>query len=306
MDRLSVYRLLLRLADLQSFSAAAAELDISPSAASKAIAEIEVTLGAKLVNRTTRRLSLTDVGVSYLERAAAILKAVEEADIEASGSAASASGRLRLNAPMALGITDLGDALASFVAAHPQIKLDVELGDRHVDLLTEGFDLGLRATTEPKDSSYAAQRIATFPLHVCASPAYVARCGAPRSPDELVAHACFDYSYATAGARWPLRWKGQSHVEMTPRMRANNTLFLKRLVMAGLGIAMLPGFVAKPEIDTGELIDLFPEVESPPLVLYAVYPQRRLTPRKVSVCVSHLKDWFAERHGGDMRTGDPG
>ncbi|HEX2012978.1 MAG TPA: LysR family transcriptional regulator [Roseateles sp.] len=297
MDRLSTFRLFIRLAELQSFSAAAAELDISPSAASKAIAELEASLGAKLVQRTTRRVSLTDAGTRYLERAAAVLRAVEDADAEASGTAAAPTGRLRLNAPMALGLSDLGEALTAFVAAHPQIEPDIELGDRHVDLLSEGFDLGLRATTDPKDSSYTAQRIAAFPLHVCATPAYLRRHGRPRSPAELGEHRCFAYAYATAGARWPLQWEGQSHVAVAARLRANSTLLLKRLVLADLGIAVLPGFVARPEIDSGALVELFPEVERPPLVLFAVYPQRQLIPRRVSVCVNFLKDWFAARQG---------
>ncbi|MEC5385791.1 LysR family transcriptional regulator [Uliginosibacterium sp. H3] len=295
MDRLDTFRLFVRLMELGSFAAAAAELGVSPSAASKAINQLEASLGARLLHRTTRRLSLTEAGTTYLERARAVLLAVEEADAEAAGATVSASGRLRLNMPMALGLADLGEALADFAAEHPGIELDVDLGDRHADLLAEGFDLGLRATTDPKDSSYVAQRIAAFPLHICAAPAYMERHGRPATPDDLAEHACFAYVYATAGLRWPLRWRGQTHVVITPRMRANNTLFLKRLVLAGLGIAVLPGFVAKPEIDTGALVELFPDVERPPLLLFAQYPERRLTPHKVSVCVAFLKDWFAAR-----------
>lgn len=298
MDRLATFRLLVRLAELESFSAAAAELDMSASAASKAIAELEAALGARLVHRTTRRVSMTEVGAGYVERARSVLLAVEEADTEAAGAAGAAAGRLRLNAPMALGLADLGAALTDFAAAHPQVELDLELGDRHVDLLAEGFDLGLRATTDPKDSSYTAQRIAAFDLHVCATPAYLARCGHPASPDGLAGHACFAYAYATAGARWPLRWAGGTHVTVSPRMRANSTLFLKRLVMADLGIAVLPDFVAREEMAAGTLVELFPTVERPPLVLYAIYPERRLVPRKVSLCVAFLKDWFARgQHG---------
>lgn len=295
MDRLSTFRLFVRLAELQSFSAAAAELDISPSAASKAIAELEAALGAKLVQRTTRRVSLTEAGARYVERASAVLRAVEDADAEAAGTAAAPAGRLRVNAPMALGLSDLGEALTCFVAEHAQIELDVELGDRHVDLLAEGFDLGLRATTDPKDSSYTAQRIASFALHVCASPAYLRQHGRPQSPAELGAHRCFAYAYATAGARWPLHWQGQTHVAVSASLRANSTLLLKRLVLADLGIAVLPSFVARAEIDSGALVELFPTVERPPLVLYAVYPERQLSPRRVSVCVAFLKDWFAAR-----------
>jgi DNA-binding transcriptional LysR family regulator len=295
MDRLSTFRLFVRLAELGSFTAAATEQGISTSAASKAVSELEETLDAKLLHRTTRRISLTEVGSSYLERARAVLLAVDEADAEASGAAGIACGRLRVNAPMALGLTDLGEALTAFAGAHCQIELDIELGDRHVDLLTEGFDLGLRATTDPKDSSYASQRIAAFPLYVCATPGYINLKGRPATPDELVHHKCFSYTYATAGARWPLRWAGKTHVATSPTMRANNTIFLKRLVLAGLGIAVLPGFVARPEVDDGSLVELFPNVERPPLVLYAVYPERLLTPRKVSVCVAFLKNWFAAR-----------
>nr|WP_315236061.1 LysR family transcriptional regulator [uncultured Albidiferax sp.] len=295
MDRFDTFRLFIRLIELGSFSAAAAELGMSPSAASKAINQLETSLGVRLVHRTTRRVSLTEAGVRYIERARAVLLDVEEADAEASGLATAASGRLRLNVPMALGLADLGEALADFAAAHPQVDMDVELGDRHIDLRSDGFDLGLRATTDPKDSSYTAQRIAAFALHVCATPAYLAHHGHPISPDELTQHACFAYAYASAGARWPLRWAGQTHVALTPRMRANNTQFLKRFVMADLGIAVLPSFVAQPEINTGALVELFTDVERPPLVLYAMYPERRLTPRKVSVCVAFLKDWFAKQ-----------
>jgi DNA-binding transcriptional LysR family regulator len=293
MDRLSALHLFIRLAELRSFSATAAELDLSPSAVSKAISELEQALGAKLLHRTTRSLSLTEVGVRYAERAAILLRDMEDADAEASGAGSAASGRLRLNAPMALGLSDLGAALAAFAAAHPQIELDIEFGDRHVDLLREGFDLGLRATTDPKDSSYTAQRIASFALHVCASPGYVARCGRPRSPAELDAHTCYSYAYASAGARWPLHVDGQTHVPIRPAGRANSTPFLKRLVLADLGIAVLPDFVAGPEIDSGALVELFPQVERPALVLYAVYPARRLAPRKVAACVDFLKDWFS-------------
>jgi len=295
MDRIHTLRLFVRLAELQSFTAAAAELGISASAASKALAELEASLGAKLIHRTTRRVSLTDVGVRYLERCKGILGAVDEADAEAGGGVSEAAGRLRINAPMALGLTDLGDALAAFAAAHPRIELDVELGDRHVDLLSEGFDLGLRATTDPKDSSYTAQRIASFPLHVCATPAYLERRGRPSSPADLARYDCFAYAYATAGVRWPLRFEGQTHVAVTPKGRANNTVFLKRLVLADLGIAVLPGFVARPEIGSGALVELFPAVERPQLVLYAVYPERRFAPRKVTACVAFLRDWFDAR-----------
>lgn len=295
MDRLSTLRLFTRLAELQSFSATAAELEISASAASKAIAELEQSLGAKLLHRTTRRVSLTEVGAGYAERAAAVLRAMEDADAEAAGAAGATSGRLRLNAPMALGLADLGEALAAFAAAHPRIELDVEFGDRHVDLLQEGFDLGLRATTDPKDSSYTAQRIAEFALHVCASPGYIARHGRPGSPDELGAHACFSYAYASAGARWPLHHAGQTHVSVAPAMRANSTPFLKRLVLADLGIAVLPDFVAQPEFSAGALVELFPQTKRPLLRLYAVYPDRRLAPRKVVACVQFLKQWFGER-----------
>lgn len=295
MDRIHALRLFIRLAELQSFSAAASELDLSASAVSKAISEMEAALGAKLLQRTTRRVSLTDAGARYLERAKDVLQALDDADEEAAGESHEAAGRLRVNAPMALGLTDLGEALTAFVAAHPRIELDVELGDRHVDLLSEGFDLGLRATTDPKDSSYTAQRVAAFPLHVCCSPGYIAKRGRPVSPDELRAHDCFAYAYATAGARWPLRHAGQQHVPIHAKMRANNTMFLKRLVLADLGIAVLPSFVARPEIDTGALVELFPDVERPPLVLFAMYPERRLAPRKVTACTSFLRDWFAAR-----------
>jgi DNA-binding transcriptional LysR family regulator len=295
MDRLSTLRLFTRLADLQSFSATAAELDVSASAVSKAVADLEKTLGVRLVQRTTRRVSLTEAGVRYAERSRGLLQAMEEADAEASGAATTASGRLRLNIPMALGLTDLGEALTAFSVAHPRIELDVELGDRHVDLLAEGFDLGLRATTDPKDSSYTAQRIASFALHVCASPGYVQQRGHPASPADLAQHSCFAYAYATAGARWPLHWDGATHVAVHARARANNTMFLKRLVLADQGIAVLPNFVARPEIDTGALVELFPQVARSALVLYAVYPERRLVPGKVSACVAFLKDWFATR-----------
>jgi DNA-binding transcriptional LysR family regulator len=295
MDRMSTLRLFVRLADLQSFSATAAELDVSASAVSKAVADLEKRLGVRLVQRTTRRVSLTEAGMRYAERARGLLQAMEEADAEASGAATTASGRLRLNIPMALGLTDLGEALAAFAVAHPRIELDVELGDRHVDLLAEGFDLGLRATTDPKDSSYTAQRIASFALHVCASPAYVRQHGQPATPADLGTHACFTYTYASAGARWPLHWNGASHVSVTPRGRANNTMFLKRLVLAHQGIAVLPDFVARPEITAGALVELFPQVARSALVLYAVYPERRLVPGKVSACVAFLKDWFATR-----------
>lgn len=288
MDKLRAMTLFVRLAETGSFTAVAEELGQSKSMVSKEISRLEADVGARLLQRSTRNLQLTSVGEGYLQRCREILKQIDDADAYVRDVQGGVKGKLRINAPMALGITDLDRMFSAFMQAYPYIELDIHLGDEEVDLVKEGFDLGFRVTSRLADSSYVGKALTQFRYRVCASPDYLQQHPLIREPEDLLQHNCFVYRYFVGKNVWPL---GEG-VAVSGNLTVNSTPFMKRLVMDGLGIAFMPEFICRDELADGRMQEVLVDVPRPQSTLYAMYPSRRYLQPKLLRCVEFLQDWF--------------
>ena len=294
MNKLRGILLFSRLADLGSFVAVSEELGSTPSMVSKEIQKLEQEIGARLVHRSTRSIQLTSVGKGYLSRCREILSLVNDADAYVKQMQSSMQGSLRINVPMVLGMTDLGLVLSDYMRAFPDVKLDIHLGDESLDLVEHGFDLGFRASSRSFDSNYIGKPLKAFTYHVCCSEEYLSKNPSIEQPSDLKQHNCFVYSYFRGGNEWPV---GEG-VRIDGSLRANNTLFMRDAVEAGLGIGFLPSFVATPGLQSGRLIEVLADFEKPNLTLYALYPNRKHSPPILEKCIEFLGEWFkkSERH----------
>ncbi|MGC2856822.1 LysR family transcriptional regulator [Novispirillum sp. DQ9] len=301
MDRLSGMAVFVRVVEEGGFSAAARALGLSKSAVSKQVSALEERLGARLLNRTTRRLALTDAGTAFHERAVRILADAEEAEAAVSQLSTAPRGVLRINAPVTFGIQHLGPLLPEFMAAYPELVVEVTLNDRFVDLVEEGFDVAVRIG-RLADSSLIARRLAPVRRLVVASPAYVAAHGAPETPEDLRHHACLHYTYLLRGDVWSLTGTDGRTVDVrvAGRLRANNGDVLRSALLAGLGIAYTPSFIVGRDVAEGRLVRLLPGWEDISAAVYAVHPHARLVPPKVRAFVDYLAQRFAGHPEWDL------
>jgi len=288
MNKLRGIHLFSRLADLGSFAAVGEEMGTSPSMVSKEIQKLEQEIGARLVHRSTRNMQLTHIGQGYLNHCREILAQVNDADAYVQQMQNSMQGSLRINVPMVLGMTDLGLVLSDYMKAFPEVKLDIHLGDESLDLLEHGFDLGFRASSKTFESNYIGKGLKVFAYHVCASAEYLAKYPPIESPADLQHHNCFVYSYFHGGNEWPV---GEG-VRINGSLRVNNTLFMRDAVEAGLGVGLLPSFVAAPGLESGSLQEVLADCKKPELTLYALYPNRKHTPPILAKCIDFLDAWF--------------
>ena len=295
MDHLSVMAVFARVVEMESFSGAARDLGLSKSAVSKQVGRLEDRMGLRLLNRTTRRLSLTEAGAAFYQGCRRVVAEAEAAEQAVTRLASAPRGRLKVNAPMSFGVRHLAPALPDFMARYPELTVDLALNDRLVDLVEEGFDVAIRIA-RLADSSLIARRLAPNRLVLCATPAYLRAHGAPRSIDELKDHACLLYSYQTAGDVWRLCGPGgERRLRITGRVRINNGDALLAAALGGLGVALLPCFICGQDLRAGRLIHVLPEWSSPAdTAITAVYPASRNLSPKVRVFV----DFLAERFGG--------
>ena len=292
MNKLRAIQLFVRLADLGSFTRVAEQTNSSKSMISKEIGRLEVELGARLLHRTTRNVQLTHVGEGYLQRAREILSKLDDADNFVQDLQKNIRGKLKINAPMALGITDLASLFTDFMLTYPDIELDIHLGDENVDLVEQGFDLGFRASSRPIDSNYVGRPLARFAYRVCASPAYLKLHPPINLPQDLKLHNCFVYSYFQGKNIWPI----EDGISVNGNLRVNNTMFMMDAIKRGLGLGFIPDFVCQEAIDTGEVVELLSQSKKPMLTLYALYPARHLVPAKLVQCIEYLEKWFAKKN----------
>jgi DNA-binding transcriptional LysR family regulator len=285
MNLLDAMTAFVRVAELGSYTRAAEALDLSRTRVSRLIMELESHLGVRLLQRTTRRLHLTEAGESYLTRAQGILQALEEAQAELGAGSTEVCGRLRLNGPMAFGTRFLAPLVSRFMREHPALEVRLDLNDRRVDLLEEGYDLAIRIGELP-DSSLVARRLTRCRLLLCASPEYLARHGEPRAHEELSEHRCLRYR-TSSGTDWNLN--GRRFAVQGP-LESNNGDVLTQAAEAGLGIAHQPSFLITESIRSGRLVPLLMNEPSTTLGIYGVYPARRYLPAKVD----RLLDYLAE------------
>jgi DNA-binding transcriptional LysR family regulator len=291
MDKLRAIRLFVRLADLGSFTRVAEQTNASKSMISKEISRLEDELGARLLHRSTRNVQLTHVGEGYLQRAREILAKLDDADNFVQDLQQHPRGKLKINAPMALGITDLSSLFADFMRAYPDIELDIHLGDENVDLVEQGFDLGFRASSRPVDSGYVGRPLIEFNYRVCASPRYLEMNPTIVLPRDLKEHNCFVYSYFQGKNVWPI----EDGIPIQGTLRVNSTIFMMEAIRSGLGIGFIPDFVCREALLKGEVIEVLADAKKPSLTLYALYPARHLVPAKLVQCIEFLEGWFADK-----------
>jgi len=296
MDRLAALEAFARVAETGSFSAAARALNLSKSLISRQVSALEAELGARLMSRTTRSMTLTEAGRGYYEQVARILAQVEEADLSVSQLQATPRGKLRVNAPMSFSLLRLAPALPDFLALYPEIDVDIVMNDRRVDLMDEGFDLAIRIG-RLADSSLVARKLGVMQRFIVASPDYFAERGVPRVPADLRRHACLCYSNADTLDEWRFHEPdgGPITVEVKGRVRANNGDMLRIAALRGLGLVDLPGFLVGPDIEAGRLVPVLQDFVRQEGGVYAVYPHARYLPPKIRVFI----DFLAERWGGD-------
>ncbi len=281
MDRCEALETFVRVVEAGSFSGAAERLMIAKSAVSRRITDLEERLGSRLLNRTTRRLSLTEAGQQLYERAVRLLADLEEVERSFTDEG-ELRGQIRMAAPLSFGLMHLTPVVSEFLERHPQVTFDLDLNDRQVNLVEEGFDLTLRIATL-EESSLVARRLAPIRLVACASPAYLARHGTPRHPEELAHHAGLHYANAPDGTTWSfIGPDGRRHEVKVPlRLRANNGDLQVLMARQGLGITVAPTFLLYRHLASGELLPILPDYQLPTTAAWAVYPSHRHLPRRV-------------------------
>ncbi|GLS04771.1 transcriptional regulator [Chitiniphilus shinanonensis] len=281
-----------RVVETGSFVRAAERLDISTTAASRLVADLENHLGARLLNRTTRKLSLTEAGQDYYARCVQILTDVAEAEAALSSETQRPQGTLRIAAPVSLGILHLSPLLPHYRQRYPEVTLNLELADRTVDLVEEGFDLAVRIAPRLGDN-LVARRLCRIRVPITASPDYLARHGVPAEPQALAGHNCLLYSYAATGDDWPFGADGADKVRVKGNLRANNGDVLCAAARAGEGIIRQPTFLIGDDLRQGRLVRLLERFGEPDLFAWAVYPSRR----HVTAKVRSMIDFLAEAWG---------
>lgn len=288
MDKLRAMELFVRLADLNSFTLVAEERNSSKSMISKEIKRLEDDLGARLLNRSTRNIQLTAVGEAYLEHCRDILVRMSGAESAIQDLQKNPKGKLRITAPMALGVTDLATVFSDFMQAYPDIELDIHLSDESIDLIEQGFDVGFRAASTSFDTNYVGRPLTEFRYKICASTRYLNAHPEITQAADLQQHNCFIYSYFRGKNTWPL----EEGITLNGSLKVNSTVFMMHAIANGLGIGFIPDFVCRKWIEGGEVIEILPHIERPNLTLYALYPARHFMPRNLRCCINFLESWF--------------
>lgn len=289
-DRFEDLRTFVTVVQRRSFASAAVQLGVAKSAVSRRVQELEQRLAARLLNRSTRALSLTEAGRSFFERASELLAALEEAEAGASSAGVQPGGTLRILAPSTFAHLHLVPIVTSYLERYPRMAVEMALSDAPDDLLAKGFDLAVRIG-ELADSTLLARRLAPIRKVACASPAYLRRFGTPREPKELVAHRGIGYSAVSERDYWRFvdpRSGQQQSVAVHTRLRLDSGDALRAAAIAGYGVAALPAFMIHEAVVRGELVPLLLPYERVPSSLYVVMPSRKLVPAKSRAFVEHL------------------
>jgi DNA-binding transcriptional LysR family regulator len=294
MDQLSALKAFCRVVEAGSFSAAAAELNVSHTVMSKQVRQLENLLGVQLLNRTTRRLALTEAGQTYYEHARRIVDELLQADLAVTHHQATPHGTLRINAPMAFGTLDMAQWLPRFMARYSDLKIDLVCNDRFVDLIDEGFDVAVRLAREMPDSTLMAKRLATTTTMLVASPAYLKQRGTPAVPQDLLQHNCLTYALVPKPSEWSFTSVDGSRtsVIVSGNLQSNTGLVLRSAALAGAGIATTASFIVHEDLMRGTLVQVLPGCTMRARELYAVYPQNRHLSPKVRAFIDFAADVY--------------
>ncbi len=298
MDKLAAMQVFVRVVETGGLSAAGRALGLAPSSVSRRVGELEDLLGVRLLQRTTRRLSLTEAGETYYERSRDIVRAVDEANLAVTGERAGPSGVLRITVPASVARRHIAPAMAAFQARYPAVRIVMSVTDRIVDIVGEGLDVAIRVG-QLDDSSLMARKVDEARRLACASPAYLERAGRPNRPEELCDHACLTFRKHPGSNPWRFR-RGEEKIEV----RATGPFFtddgetLVAAACAGLGLVLVPEWLVGPEISDGRLVEVLSDHPADPAVtpLHAVYAPGPYTPPKVRALVDFLADRFSRTY----------
>jgi DNA-binding transcriptional LysR family regulator len=295
MDRFTAVTVFVAAVDEGSLAAAGRRFGFSASMAGKYLTDLEAGLNVRLMQRSTRNLSLTDAGRAYYDRCRQILEQFDDANREASDAQQIASGTLRVAAPVTFGTLHVSGVITRFLADHPHVDIDISLDDRYVDLHTSGVDLAIRIGRLP-DSQLVARRLAPCRMVLCASPVFIARSGAPKIPDDLQTAPRLAFSDGVSQGEWTFSdRRNRQHVIGGPlRLQANNMEMLVAGALAGMGIAYGPTFAFGQHIKAGTLVQLLPGFKAPELTIHAVFLSARYIPQKVRRFVEYLAEAFGQ------------
>ena len=292
MDRLSAMEVFTNVVEFEGFSAAASHLGISRASVSKQVIQLEESLGASLLNRTTRRVSVTEVGEAYYERCKRVLAEVEEADLLVEQLHSEPRGTLKVSAPMSFGVAHLGPVVSDFLSEYRELSISLTLNDRFTDLIEEGFDIAIRIA-QSTDSSLIARRLSGVRCVMTATPEYLERKGVPTKPQDLSGHQCLSYSYLASGLEWSIFGpNGATSVKVSGPLKANNGEVLLQAARQNLGVAFLPNFLVREDIQAGVLVPVLEQYRLPELSVYAVSPPNRFPARKVQAFIAFLAERF--------------
>lgn len=302
LDRFLAMNVFVKVVESGSFARAAERMNLSTSAVSRHVAELEAHLDTRLLNRTTRRISLTESGQAYLERTLQLLADLEEVEAVAGSSTAKPKGTIRLTCSVNFGSRHVAPAVGAFQAAYPEVRFDLSVSDRFVDLVEEGLDLAVRIG-DLGNTNLIARKIGQMQLTTCASPAYLKAHGTPRHPRELVNHNCLTYEYAPVKNQWTFREHTRGtmrdggeelKVRIAGSVHGNNGEMMAAVAAAGVGIAFEPDFIVNSFIESGKLVPILQNWLPDPSPIYAVYPSRRHLSAKVRTFVDFLAAYFAQ------------
>jgi len=284
-----------KVVEVGSFGRAAEDLGLSKGTVSKAVGRLEARIGARLFNRTSRKLALTEAGHAAKANAARILAEGEAAEALAIAGAAEPRGLVRLATPMTFGVMHVAPLLPDFLRQHPAVSVDLHLSDAVVDLVGGGFDIGLRIAALP-DSSLRARRLCAIRRSLVATPAYLDRNGRPGHPDDLARHACLGYAYLPTPDRWRFVDAAGAEAVVVPggQLRANNAEALAPALRAGLGLALQPDFMIWDDLEAGRLERVLPGWAPPPIALHLVTPPGDPRPARITALIGYLSQRLAQ------------
>lgn len=295
MEDLQRMAIFARVVEAKNFSAAARDLGLSKSLISKQVTQLEKSIGARLLHRTTRNMSLTEAGAILYAHCARIMEELQEAKLAVGRLHSEPRGILRISAPVAFGTLHIAPALPGFLARYPELKVDMVIDDRVVDLADERYDVAVRIAREPAQN-LVARKIASVKLTMCATPDYFARKGIPQAPSDLERHNCLTYTYLNPQDPWRLRGpNGDISVPATGDLRLNDDQALSQAVLGGLGIALLPTFIIGKEIQSGKLQSVLSDYIPLERHIFAVYLPTRYLPAKVRAFIDYFLEYVGPK-----------
>jgi DNA-binding transcriptional LysR family regulator len=295
MDRLQSMRVFAKVVEQGSFARAGQALDMSNAVVTRLVADLEVHLGARLLNRTTRKLSLTETGHAYLERVLQILLEIDDAEAIVSSESKKPSGTLRIYSHLGFGQLQLAQLLPLYASKYPDVKLDITLSDRSVDLVEDGYDVGIFLDDFQKfDAGMIARQLGFSEVLLCASRGYVKHHGMPRTLEDISKHACLNFAYHQVRHHWPIKSLDGTvtNVAINSTVTSNNGELLRQFALTGMGIVIRPSFALGDDLAAGRLVRLLPEHYLGRLTAMMVYPSRRLLSAKVRTFVDFMMEKF--------------